>query len=678
VTVKQIPYLLLICVSLIVTILGCSTDTVPAPATNSATVAVTDPAHWSHRTRMAGHGLSKDRIPAIMEKVQETHVFGIETDNDIPGRYDSWLDPTEKLEAIREMAVQAHATDNYAFVYIAGMECITANADEKEHSFYKDHPDWVQADKDGNLAIFSEKDAFWISGGDEDVWISPFAPEWRAKWMEHIRAIAATGIDGLWLDIPYWMTHFDGWTDTWASFDEYTVAEFKKRTGLDAFKDVDLGNYDDPNFLKWIDFRMDAITEFVDEARKNIQSVNPNCLLIPEIYPGLGEAAIIVGADTYRLYAVSDAIAHEYSEGGYTAAGREPLDWFTYMAGMLSFRAFADGKATWMLSYSWDEEEGIQASDAMENMFMSQIMSGANPYDARGHVMSGSNDYDTRARVYKWISEHENTFFQPRKSIAPVGVYFSPKSRDYFTAEYMEAFKGTLYLLMQSHIEYEIITPRTLAEFKGKVLMLPEARIIDEQELDGFTQLTEKGSSLMISGQTGQYSTDRKLLDVNTLKVLDKGVRHVEPSGDNYYKIAHEHFDTSAHSGDWSMNICNDHLMNFQRAVLEGVLYDPAVLVRAKPSVATHIASVDGKPHVFIANYTGLIADKNSNQIPQEGVEVLFINGNEEDSILYLPYLGEVSTIESIYNNFGLSANLPSISRGGVVWLEKKVKQELQ
>jgi len=671
VTVKQISYLLLFCASLLLMVLGCDSEKV-SNSESTTVLAVTDPAHWSHRTRIAGHGLNQAAIPEIIKKVQETHVFGIETDNDIPGRYDSWLDPKEKLEAIEEMATQAHAIGNYAFVYIAGMECITANADSKEHSFYKDHPDWVQADRDGNLAIFTEQDAFWISEGDEDVWISPFPPEWRKRWMEHVRAIAATGIDGMWLDIPYWMTHFDGWTDTWASFDPYSVAEFKKRTGLDAFKDLDLGNFEDPNFLKWVDFRLDAITEFVAEARMNIQSVNPNCMLIPEIYPGLGEDAIIVGADTYRLYAVSDAIAHEYSEGGYTAAGREPIDWIAYMAGMLSFRAFAEGKATWMLSYSWDEEENISPAKAMENLFMSQIMSGANPYDARGHVMSGSNDYATRTSVYKWLSVHESTFFSPRESMKPVGVYFSPKSRDYFTDAYIPAYMGTLYLLMQSHMEYQIVTPRTLANFEGNVLILPEARIINEAELEQLLTLTTKGCNLLSTGETGFYDGERQKLETGSLEALGQSVEHIGTPGADYYELAHAEFNASAHQGKWGGNPCLDQLLAFQKGILESGLYKPDVLLRANPGIVTHIAEVNGHPHVFMANYTGLIANEKIDQIPQENLEVLFISGTAEDQVLYLPYLGDEIIIESKFSTYGLSARIPSVTQGGVVWLEKK------
>ncbi len=38
------------------------------------------------------------KIDSIIKKLHESSVFGIEVDNDITGRYESFLDPTEKLE----------------------------------------------------------------------------------------------------------------------------------------------------------------------------------------------------------------------------------------------------------------------------------------------------------------------------------------------------------------------------------------------------------------------------------------------------------------------------------------------------------------------------------------------------------------------------------------------------
>jgi len=327
--------------------------------------------NWTHFVRIAGHGLNIDNIDRIIESVRETNVFGIETDNSLTGYYESFLQPEEKLEAMRVMAERAHAIGNKVFIYTEGLETITANADQKGHTFFKDHPDWVQRDIAGNPAVFGGGTAFWIDEGDEDVWISPYAMEWREIFMERIRQIAATGMDGVFVDIPYWMTHFDGWEDSWASFDNYTLAAFKALTGLNARTDIQLGDFSDPNFFKWVDFRIRTLTDFMKEVAENGRSVNPEFITIAEIYPGIEEAAVRVGADVYEMYQVVDVVAHEYSAGGYKSADRSPVDWFAFMTGMYSFRAFAEGKASWMLTYSWENHENIKAADAMENLMMS-------------------------------------------------------------------------------------------------------------------------------------------------------------------------------------------------------------------------------------------------------------------------------------------------------------------
>lgn len=177
--------------------------------------------------RIGAYGLSPANPAAIVRKADASGVFGIEVDNDIPGRYESFVDPTAKLKAIHEVATLAHRNGNRAFVYIAGLECITANAATSAHSMAKDHPEWLQRNLAGKPAIFHAKAAFWIKQGDEDVWVSPYAPGWRKIYMERVRQIAATGIDGIYVDIPYWMTHFEGWENSWASFDDYTVAAFR-------------------------------------------------------------------------------------------------------------------------------------------------------------------------------------------------------------------------------------------------------------------------------------------------------------------------------------------------------------------------------------------------------------------------------------------------------------------
>jgi hypothetical protein len=90
-------------------------------------------------------------------------------------------------------------------------------------------------------------------------------------------------------------------------------------------------------------------------------------------------------------------------------SSRTPFDWFRYQIGMQTFRAFAEGKATWILNYSWDGDPKVSAPEPMRNLFMSEVMAGANVWDAATHVMSGSNDLATRKQVFAWIAAHEKT-----------------------------------------------------------------------------------------------------------------------------------------------------------------------------------------------------------------------------------------------------------------------------
>jgi len=52
------------------------------------------PQDWTHFVRIAAYGLRTGNADEIVRDAQNSRVFGIEVDNDIPGRYESFLDPT--------------------------------------------------------------------------------------------------------------------------------------------------------------------------------------------------------------------------------------------------------------------------------------------------------------------------------------------------------------------------------------------------------------------------------------------------------------------------------------------------------------------------------------------------------------------------------------------------------
>jgi hypothetical protein len=602
---------------------------------------------WTNYVRIGAYGLKGGDALEIVRKAQASGVFGIEVDNDIPGRYESFVDPEAKLKAIHDVAVAAHDAKNYAFVYIAGTECITAHADQTPHTLAKEHPDWLQRKITGEPAVFGGGTAFWIRPGDEDVWVSPYATEWRKIYMERVRQIAGTGIDGIYIDIPYWMTHFDGWENTWASFDDYTVAAFKRETGLDAKHDVKVGDFSDAAFRKWVEFRIRTITDFLSDIDRTAKSVNPKIKTIPEIYPGIEEEAVRVGADVYSLYPVVDAIAHEYEfgNGDHMASGRKPLDWFRYQVGMHSFRAFAQGKATWILNYSWDGDKKVVPREAMKNLAMSQIMAGANFWDAPGHSMAGSNDLATRKEIFSWIGAHEKTFYLPRSAVDPIGVYFSPETRNFYADDFLASYRGILILLMQKHLEFQIVTPRTLADFHGQTLVLPDVKVLGESEKSALQAFAGQGKRLVITGS-----------DATGLGTSEKIVRFATCPGKAYNAEMEKDFE---------------HAMpDSQQAFFDSLRGGNSVGIKAGQQVATSVAQTpDHHINCFFANFTGLRGGVNPVQTPQTGVEVS-VTSTTEGKGFFLPFLGEVQTVKGIRRGDLVTFTLPAITKGAVFWYE--------
>jgi hypothetical protein len=601
--------------------------------------------NWTHFVRIGAYGLTSKNADAIVADARATHVFGIEVDNDIPGRYESFLDPTEKLAAIRTVAQKAHEAGNKAFVYIAGTECITANADKAAHSVFKDHPDWLQRKITGEPAVFTGGAAFWIREGDEDVWVSPYAMPWRDIYMERVRQIAATGIDGIYVDIPYWMTHFDGWEDTWASFDDFTVHAFRAKTGLDARKDVKLGDFADPNFRKWIDFRIATFTEFLREIRENARKVNPSIVVIPEIYPGIEQEAVRVGADVYQLYDVVDAIAHEYEfgNGDHMAGSRSQLDWLLYQVGMLSFRGFAEGKATWLLNYSWDGDKAVDAREAMKTLAASQVMLGVNFWDAPGHTMAGSNDAPTRTEIFRWIEKHEETLYHPRLPIEPIGVYFSPASRNYDAARFLPSFRGTVLLLLQSHREVQIVGPRTLPQFHGSALVLSGVSELPTDEKAQLAKFVERGGRVFVTG------TDTTGLAESSNVIRSRGA----PGAEHLAKLEKDAVKAS---------------QTLDLGSLRSLPEATALKVEASPFVIAHQGRVDGKVHVFLVNFAGIVPHKQVKPILEASARIVIAAGPNA-TLSFLPFLGTEQTLSGERSGDKMAFRLPPFDRGAVVWV---------
>src|SRR5581483_286122 len=187
---------------------------------------------------------------------------------------------------------------------------------------------------------------------------------------------------------------------------------------------------------------------------------------------------------------------------------------------------------------------------------------------------------------------------------------FSPKTRDYFADEFITSYRGILILLMQKHLEFQVVTPRTLADFKGKTLVLPDVRVLNDEEQSQLKQYVSSGGTLIITGHDAtQFAGEGQ-----SSSQSDNVIRLPQSPGAEYFAKLKSNFDDTT----------PDEESNF----FDKLKPESSVKVTASPAIATSIARVDGEPHIFFANFAGLRGGVNPVQTPQKGVRVQVAGSN--------------------------------------------------
>ena len=87
--------------------------------------------------------------------------------------------------------------------------------------------------------------------------------------------------------------------------------------------------------------------------------------------------------------------------------------------------------------------------------------------------------------------------------------------------------------------------------------------------------------------------------------------------------------------------------------------------------MATQIARVDGKVHIFFASFKGLVPRQNAVQTPEKGIRVSLATA-EDRRAWFLPFLGEAQEVEGQRHGANLVFVLPDVQKGAVVWFEPR------
>ncbi len=479
---------------------------------------------WAKDARIGGAavwvGMTTAEISAVVTKMANENVSVIEADSEL-SEYLTDVQFEQNLALMSEFAQAAHGKGLRVVWYYPALEVLTANGETPTvPSMFKDHPTWVQYGLNGSPNVFYGSLVFWVDPGTESAWMSPSSLGYRQYIYARAARIAATGIDGLWMDVPLLNDIGVLWADTNPS----SVAAFKAATGLDTPVVV---NWNDPVWRRWVSWRHQEVTDFLEGLKTACRTVNPEFPVIIETVTMDYNAATGIGLDGSSLKG-SEGMTHvwELDAISDTSSMRNAKedDWISMIAMNKFARGASGSKPAWMFGYGKLEDDA--------KIVMAEILAaGNNPYETKIPQMATSVGAVYRTRMFGWVSEN-SAYLYDRQTAAKVAVYYSPPTRDYvdknlgvglyattakpsgiaqwwstdvtdsaYSRQYLAEYRGVVKFLVHSHIPFDVIVEPDQAELSGyETVILPDTEAISSGQANLIRQYVQSGGRAVFTG----------------------------------------------------------------------------------------------------------------------------------------------------------------------------------
>jgi hypothetical protein len=488
---------------------------------------------WLTEARLGGLSISgviadSAQIGPALDQAVRQGVTVIEADSQLSD-YVPEKDFAIGLQLIKETTKLIHDRGMRVVWYLPALEVITPDGRIRKDSFARTHPNWLQVSFDGeSRAYFFGQKVFWVTQDDESAWLCPNSP-YREWFKKHLRLLANTGVDGIWLDVPI----FDQIVIEWGCSCKYCREKFLLQTGMEFPERFDVA---DQRLWRWIQWRHETLTEFLQDCKKAIESSNPDVVTIAEIVAPDHLGATRHGTEGSQLHdlqvvwevqAMSETTA--MAEAGYD-------DWIIMHNIYKYCRGAAMDRPSWALSYGYSD------SDA-QLVMSSAIAAQNNAYELRTPEMTTSVGMEFRQLMFNWISQHSEQIYRS-DSLAPVAVVYSERNRDFLDAvydggvylnyvspgrdrnwlankegsplrlEYMGDYRGLSVFLYQHQIPTDIY-PFSRVDVdllkKYRVLVLPYMAILTEDEREILLKVVRDGATLIVSGpEPGMWDAEAR------------------------------------------------------------------------------------------------------------------------------------------------------------------------
>jgi len=456
-----------------------------------------------------------------------------------------------RVNLIKNFTNKAHASGMKTVTYIPALEVNTVKGEILPNSMYKDHPDWIQKGFNGEPAVFYGSQEDWVEPQMESAWMSPNSG-YRSYFLNRIKQMAASGIDGIWIDVP---VYYGISNESWGGNESGAITAFKQWASNNGFGNVTAPtkiNWDDKNFKLWIKWRHVNLATFIDDVRKAAQSVNPNIVLIDEVFPVDNMDSTTTGLDqSWRIGNDNHVNVWEVDSVSNTKA----MKWSNQEDFINKITMYKWARGIDRENPSWGFSYGNEELDA--SLVMSAVVTaGVAPFESKTPGMTETVKSSFRKKWFGFIKDNDDTLLKQSR-VANVGIWYSSTSRDYqdfklgagygmyntykspnndpdwwaqeFTdtplgKPHLGGYRGAAYALSKLHVPYKIVAaPSQPSQELQDVqfLWLPSVAAISDTDAATIKNFVQKGGFVLATGtEPGVMDENGKLRNESIFKDL--------------------------------------------------------------------------------------------------------------------------------------------------------------
>ena len=483
---------------------------------------------WAHTARIAGAYFdpahTDNEIDARLNDLMNQHVSVVLADSPWGQQYEVWVDDDRfrtVCALVARVVRKAHAYGLKVVLYQTGLELLSG----PERNPGLEHSEWAQRSLDGKPVLFNDistEQQHWLKKGIWDFWLSPcdsgLAGSFRRLSLSRVRAMAETGIDGLWVDEVYLQSSVGCHHELWPSCDACSADAFQSDTGLPM---PTVADWDDPVFRRWVVWRHSQISDFLLAEKEVARAVNPDIVFFNENSDlDTGRSTYVANDPTSYQFYPDVSTGHEVEvigfrmDEGQTGMQGATLDQWLSFRIMIAFTRAADrGKPSWILTYGYEPGDSARLAGMV-------LAEGACFYETKGPQMAGSVGESYRAELFRWIADHEAVLYTGESS-AEVGLLYSPRTRDlvdttsgqpYDVADsiHFAAYRATANLLYRAHIPFDVVIDTDTTTFgRYRVLVAPEVQAMSDPTAAALREFAGRLITIGASGRYDEWLTER-------------------------------------------------------------------------------------------------------------------------------------------------------------------------